>query len=385
MYFTQSNLAKLTERGREHMDRTKEIVKVSIIGVCVNVALASFKTAVGLAARSTAVLLDAVNNLSDVLSSVITIVGTKLAGRGADREHPYGHGRVEYITSAIVSIVVITAGLVSLKESVVKIIRPVEPKFTAVSAAVIAAAVITKIFLGRFYISKSRKLSSTTLKASGADALGDAVITGATLISALINMACGLNLEGWLGVIISLFILKAGYEMIRETFDSIIGVRADAELTDLIKQRLCSYEEVRGAYDLILHSYGPAESFGSVHLELCDNMTVRELDALTRRIVPDIYAETGVLLTIGVYAANNSDEESIEINNAVREETAKYPQITQLHGFYADSTSKHCSFDLMFDYSEPNKTQLAESIRGALSERFPEYTFYINIDRDFSE
>ena len=216
------------------------------------------------------------------------------------------------------------------------------------------------------------------------DALGDAVITGATLISTIINMVFGLNLEGWLGVVISLFILKAGYEMIRETLDSIIGVRADADLTALITEKLCSYDEVRGAYDLILHSYGPAEYFGSVHVELDDNMTVRELDALTRRIVPDVYSETGVLLTIGVYASNTSDAESLEINNAVVETVAKYPQIIQLHGFYADGAAKHCSFDLIFDFSEPNKQQLTDEIRAELSGRFPEYSFYINIDRDFS-
>lgn len=366
------------------MDRTKEIVKVSFAGIITNVLLAGFKAAVGLAAHSTAVLLDAVNNLSDVLSSVITIIGTKLAGRGADRDHPYGHGRVEYITSGVVSIVVLAAGAASLKESFSKIIKPVAPKFTAVSAVVIAAAVIAKVLLGKYFLSSSKRLSSASLKASGADALGDAVITGATFVSTIINMALGLNLEGLLGVVISLFILKAGYEMIRETLDSLIGVRADAEITENIRQKLCSYDGVRGAYDLILHSYGPAESFGSVHIELDDHLTVRELDALTRRIVPEIYSETGVLLTIGVYAANTSDEQSKVINDAVNDLVGKYPQIIQLHGFYVDCSAKHCSFDIVFDYSEPDKQGIADKLRAELTEMFEGYSFYINIDRDFS-
>ena len=367
------------------MDRTKEIVKVSIRGIAVNIILVVFKAAVGLAANSVAVILDAVNNLSDALSSVITIVGTKLAGKAADKKHPYGYGRIEYITSTIIAVIVITAGITSLKESVMKIIAPEDTNYTAVSLIIIGAGVLVKFFLGRYFTAKGKALNSGSLTASGTDASFDAVISLATFVSAVISMTAGLNLEGILGAVISVFILKAGVEVIIETLGDIIGVRADEELTAKVKEKVCSYEGILGAYDLILNSYGPQENLGSVHVEVADDMTARDIDALTRRIVPEIYTEYGVLLTIGIYASNTGDELSARIKEAVRSETAAYPQILQMHGFYCDPEKKLASFDIIIDFNEHEKLKITEDIRQKLSQSFPDISFYINIDRDFSD
>ena len=368
----------------EATQRTNEIVKVSLRGIAVNLALVAFKAAVGLAANSIAVILDAVNNLSDALSSVITIVGTKLAGRAADRQHPFGHGRIEYISAFAVAVMVLLAGVTSLKESVGKILHPEETGYTAVSLVILAAGVGAKIFLGTYFSKKGKALNSASLEASGTDALFDAIISFATFLAAVVAMTLGWKLEGILGAVISLFILNAGIEIMYDTVQTIIGVRADSTLTKNIIQSLNEYPEVNGAFDLILHSYGPDTYFGSVHVELDDEMTVRELDMLTRRIVPQIFSEYGVLLTVGVYATNTYSEEAKAIRKAVHEEIAKHPEIIQMHGFYADTEDGQCDFDIIFDFRAEDPGRTVEEIRKALTEQFPLYHFSIVIDRDFS-
>ena len=209
------------------MDRSSQIVKVSIRGIAVNILLVVFKAIVGFAANSISVILDAVNNLSDALSSIITIIGTKLAGRAPDKKHPYGHGRIEYITSLIIAVIVLAAGGSSLKESVEKIISPEKTDFTVVSIVVICFAIFAKFYLGRYFIAQGKKLNSSSLTASGTDASFDAVISVGTLFSAVISLTVGWNIEGWLGAVISVFILKAGMEILTGTLGDIIGLRVD--------------------------------------------------------------------------------------------------------------------------------------------------------------
>jgi len=371
----------------KHKDtsRTAQIVRVSFCGIGVNILLAGFKAVIGFAANSIAVLLDAVNNLSDVLSSVITVIGTKLAGKPADREHPFGHGRVEYITASVIAILVMAAGLMSLRESILKLITPEAPAHNPVTAALILAGVITKIFLGRFYRKRGNALNSASLTASGTDALMDAVLSTATLFSALLNILFGWNLEGILGAVISMFILKAGYDIMHETIGHIIGIRSEADFSQHIKERICSFPDVIGAYDLILHNYGPEAYFGSVHIEIPDDLTAREIDSLTRKIVPMIYEEFGVLLTVGIYAANTADAQSMIIREAVCKLIAQHPEIRQMHGFYADPNENTVSFDLIFDYQAEQPEAVQQEITAALTNDFPAHRFHINIDRDFSE
>ena len=381
MYFRRAE----GEAMKKKQNRTAEIVRVSFRGIGVNIALVLFKAIVGLAAHSISVLLDAVNNLSDALSSVITIVGTKLAGKAPDRKHPYGHGRVEYIAASLVALLVLIAGLTALKESVGKILHPDDTHYTIISLIVLAAGVAAKIVLGKYFQRKGKALNSDSLSASGTDALFDAVISFATLAAAGLNLIFGWRLEGILGVVISLFILKAGVEILSDTVSRIIGVRADGELTKRIKRSICRYPEIKGAYDLILHSYGPETYFGSVHVEVKDRMTMREFDALNRKIVPEIFDRYGVLLTIGIYAANTSEMEALQIKKAVRREVRKYPMLMQMHGFYADTEHKRVSFDVVYDFRAEQPNDLVKLLRKDLTEQFPDYRFQINLDSDFSE
>lgn len=370
--------------NHEH-NRTGEIIKVSYRGIAVNLLLVAFKAAVGFAAHSIAVVLDAVNNLSDALSSVITIVGTKLAGKAADRKHPYGHGRIEYIAASLIAMLVMLAGLASLKESVAKVLSPEELQYKPVSLIVIVGALISKILLGNYYKKKGAELNSDSLTASGTDALFDAVISFATLISAVISLTVGWNIEGLLGIIISLFIMRAGIEIMSGTVSNLIGIRSEDALTSKIKEHICADPNIHGAYDLILHNYGPEKYFGSVHIEVDDSMTAREIDALSRSIVPQVYQEFGVLLTIGIYATNTHSETAQQIREAIRLNVSQYPEILQMHGFYMEEAARAVSFDIMLDYEIENPSEITDKISRELSARFPDYHFFINIDREFSE
>ncbi len=370
---------------KKKQNRAAEIVRVSYRGIAVNLMLVIFKALVGFAARSISVLLDAVNNLSDALSSVITIIGTKLAGKAPDKKHPYGHGRVEYVTASVIAVLVLLAGFAALRESVRKIMHPNAASYSPVSLVILAAGVAAKILLGKYYQRKGKTLNSASLSASGTDAMFDAVISFVTLVAAALNLAFGWKLEGVLGLLISVFILRAGIEILSDTVSHIIGVRADEALTKKLKRALCRYPEIRGAYDLMLHSYGPERYFGSVHVEVADDMTMREFDALNRRVVAEIYAEYGVLLTIGIYAANTSHSMARRIKRAVRQEVAKYPLLMQMHGFYLDERKKRVSFDVVYDFRMQQPDDIVHTLRTDLKKRFPRYHFHINLDSDFSE
>ncbi len=382
----RSDMMKNEERiGNEVQSREKIIVRTGIIGIAANIFLAAFKAGVGLLSNSIAVILDAVNNLSDALSSVITIVGTKLANRKPDKDHPLGHGRIEYLSALIVSAIVIYAGITSLIESVKKIIHPEAADYSTVSLIIIAAAVVVKVILGRYVKAQGKKANSKALQDSGSDALFDAILSFSVLVSAIIYITLHVSLEAYVGVIISAFIIKSGYEMIKETLDDILGHRADSELTVEIKRILCEEPEVRGAYDLIITNYGPDKNYGSVHVELPDVMSVDEVDVLTRKLQYNVYKETGVILTgIGVYSYNTKNSIAAEIKNKVQDIVLSHDWALQLHGFYADTTAKYMRFDVVTSFDVDPKEALTV-LNEEISKAYPDYTAHITHDLDISD
>ena len=366
-------------------DRQRVIVRTSAVGILTNVLLAAFKVTVGLIARSIAVILDGVNNLSDALSSVITIIGTKLAGRAPDRKHPLGHGRIEYLSAMIVSAIILYAGITSLVESVRKIIQPEEADYSTLTLVVLAVAIVVKLFLGRYVKKQGERVHSGALIASGSDASFDAILSASVLGSAIIFLVFHLSLEAYVGVVISLFILEAGVEMMRETLSAILGQRADPEVTRQVREILNGEPEIRGAYDLILHNYGPDKNYASVHVELPDTMTVEEVDRLTRRVEAKVYRETGVILTgVGVYSYNTGSDEAAKIRNSIQETVLRHDWALQLHGFYADMKTKSIRFDTVLSFDIDPKEAL-EILYRETKELYPEYTVQIVPDVDISD
>ncbi len=368
------------------MNRQKVIVRTSVIGILANVFLAGFKAAVGLFANSISVVLDAVNNLSDALSSVITIIGAKLSVKPADKKHPLGYGRVEYLSSVIIAVIVLYAGISAAIESVKKIITPEAPDYSTVSLIIIAVAVAVKIILGIYVSRTGRKVKSDSLVASGKDALMDSIISASVLVAAVIYLIWKVPLEPYLGVIISLFIIKSGFEILRETISRILGERVDSELSKDIKKALCEFEGVSGAYDLILHSYGPETLIGSVHIEVPDTMTAPALDVLERRITGEIHQRFGVVLTgISVYAVNLHDPETDTLFHQVESEVMAHEHVLQIHGFTLDKESKNAVFDIVISFDLKNRQELYSQILEELHNNHPGYHFYITLDNDISD
>ncbi|MBQ8490940.1 MAG: cation transporter [Acidaminococcaceae bacterium] len=365
--------------------RDKVIIRTSIIGIVTNIFLAGFKAAIGFASNSIAVILDAVNNLSDALSSVITIVGTKLAAKPPDKKHPLGYGRVEYLSALIVAGIVLYAGITSAVESVKKIIEPEAADYSMTSLVIIAVAVVVKIILGKYVKAQGEKVNSGSLVASGSDAMFDAVLSASVLASAIIFLTTGISLEAYVGVIISLFIIKSGIEMITETLDDILGLRADKETARQIKDLLKEEPEVQGAYDLILFNYGPDKDYGAVHLELPDTMTVDEVDKLTRRVERKVYDETGITLVgIGVYGYNTGDGEAAKIRDRVREMIMAHEWVLQFHGFHIDVDRKKMRFDAVMSF-DINAKEGLETLYKEMQDAYPEYEVLIVPDVDVSD
>ncbi|MBR5922411.1 MAG: cation transporter [Clostridia bacterium] len=363
-------------------NREKAIVKTSIIGIITNVFLATFKAAVGIIANSIAVTLDAVNNLSDALSSVVTIIGAKLGAKMPNKKHPLGYGRIEYLSSMIVAAIVLYAGITSAVESVKKIISPETADYGTVSLIIISVAIAVKLILGQYVKRQGKKHNSGALVASGSDALFDAVLSASVLASAIIYLLWNISLEAYVGVVISAFIIKAGIEMMIDTVNDILGKRSDKDETDKIKNLICEEPEVRGAYDLILFNYGPNKNYGSVHIELPDTMSVDNIDKLTRRIETKVYRKSGVILTgIGVYSYNTSSDEAAKMRNTVQETVLAHDWALQLHGFYADTKKKTIRFDVVVSF-DIDRTEALGILAKEVQTLFPDYTLQIVPDID---
>ncbi len=366
-------------------NREKTIVKTSIIGILTNVLLVGFKAFVGLMSNSIAIILDAVNNLSDALSSVVTIIGAKLGAKQPDKKHPLGYGRIEYLSSMIVAALVLYAGITSLVESIKKIIRPEAAEYGTVTLVIISVAIVVKLILGLYVKKQGKKVNSGALVASGSDAMFDAILSASVLASAIVYLIWGVSLEAYVGVVIAGFIIKAGVEMMIETLNDIIGKREDAETTKELKQIICEEESVLGAYDVTLFNYGPNRNYGSVHVELPDTLTVDDVDRITRRIQVDVYQKTGVILTgIGVYSYNTSNDEAAQMRNKVQETVLSHEWALQMHGFYADTEKKTARFDVVMSFDVDRKEAL-ETMYKEICGMYPDYEIVIVPDVDVAD
>ncbi|MBS7136270.1 MAG: cation transporter [Veillonella parvula] len=364
--------------------RNRGITLASIKGIIGNVVLVIFKMIVGLASNSIAIILDAVNNLTDVLSSVLTIVGTKLAAKGADKEHPFGHGRIEYMTTMAIAFIILGAGIGSLKESVEKIIHPEVSTFDIPGLVIIAVAIVVKVVMGRYIKAQGEKYKSDALVASGIDALFDAVITFATLVSAGLVFFFNFDIQGYVGAVISVLILKAAYDILREMYNHLLGIRADDNLIRNIKETIAQHPNVGGVYDLVLNSYGPGETIGSVHISVPDSMTMAEVHPLTKGIAVHLYKKFGINMTVGVYAENKPSVEVLEIRKALDQVISLYTHVVQVHAFYVQEEKKVIYYDIIFDFDEEDPHGTLEKIKAEMQKRYPDYTQFAIVDTDFS-
>ena len=369
----------------EQMGREKTVIRTSIIGILANVFLAAFKAFVGLSANSIAIVMDAVNNLSDAASSVITIVGTKLAGKEPDKKHPFGYGRVEYLSAMLISGLVLYAGVTAFVESVKKIIYPDVPDYSAAALVIVAVAVVVKVLLGRYVKRVGERVNSDSLVNSGEDATLDSIISASTLAAAAVYLIFGVSLEAWLGAVIAAVIIKSGVGMLRETLSKLLGEPADVQLVRDIKRTVTDFPEVSGAYDLVLHDYGPDAHNGSIHIEVPDSLSASELDKLIRKISETVYRKHRVILTaVGVYSYNTTDPEAVAARERVRELALSEPGVLQMHGFYLDHTERTLRFDGVVSFDAEDRRAVWRAVREKAQAAYPDYQIQIAMDTDFN-
>ena len=368
--------------------REKEIVKTSFVGIIANIMLVGFKAFVGFIAGSISIVMDALNNLTDALSSIITIVGTKLASKRPNKKHPYGYGRIEYITSTLIAALILFAGGAAIYESIKSIIDYFQngtmPQFEIYSIIIIAAAILVKIGIGLYFRAKAKKIDSDALDASGKDALFDSILSTSTLVGMIVAKFFGIYIEGYLGIIIGLFIIKTGIEVLKESLSSIIGDRFDKEIVTSIKKDINQIDGVLGSFDLILNSYGYNKSIGSVHIGVKDNLTAKEIQEIERQITYLMYVKYNTIMTVGVYAENISDEESRNVYAEILDIIKEYTHVLQIHGFYYDKQRKLINYDLVISFDDEKPLETIEEIKEKTMNKNPGYAVIINYDQDFT-
>ena len=289
------------------------------------------------------------------------------------------------LVTVTVAVLILLTGSAAFRESFDKMLHPAAAEYSPVSLVILAAAAAVKFFFGRCLKAAGKTYHSESLAASGTDSVMDAFLSLSTLAAAGVSMAFSVSVEGVLGVVISVFIFKAGIEILMEGLGSVIGTRVDSGLSAELKCFLCKNPAVLGAYDLSLHQYGPQRLIGSVHIEVADDMTAREIHGLSRQIMENVYREFGIVLTVGIYASNTADETFAGMKKALSDLIREYPEVLQMHGFYVDPEKMLVSFDLILDFKAQNKEEIQQDILRRMKERFPAYAFTAVLDSDVSD
>ena len=364
-------------------ERRKKIIGVSIIGIVANLLLGVLKAVLGLLSGSIALISDALNNITDSSSSLITIVGTKLAAKAPDKQHPFGHGRTEYLTSLLIGGIVFLTGFQSLINSVKAVFNKEDINTDITTVIIIIATIAAKVLLGTFTENSGKKLNSTALIASGADAKNDAVVSVVTLISSILYMFAKISVDGIAGVIISVFILKTAYEVLSDTIKKLLGERVDGEMVRGIKDIVRNTEGVINCFDLILNDYGPDFYTGSINVEIEDDRSIGEMYPILHEAQTKIYNKYNVFLVFGFYSVDVDDERYIKIKSLLKNYKENERHIINYHGIVIDEKDKTIYCDITRDFDITSET-IIENVNRILKEEFSEYNIHVNIDTEFS-
>ena len=367
--------------------RTDYGVLTSVVGILCNVLLFAGKLAVGMVMRSVSVMADAFNNLSDAASSVIGFVGVKMAGKPADREHPFGHGRIEYIAALVVAFLVIQVGLTFFKSSLDKIRHPEDLSFDLVSMLILTASVAVKLWLGRFNKALGKRINSSVMQAAAADALGDVVTTLATMGSILFFHFTQINIDGFVGLLVSLVVMWAGIGIARDTLEPLIGQPVDPKLYREISEFVESYDGILGSHDLIVHNYGPTRSLASIHAEVPNDVDIETSHEIIDRIERDAARKLGIFLVIHMDPVAVRDERVTELKEQVTAELNKIDERLSLHDFRIVDGEQQ--INLIFDvvvphsYSDKDMTQLHLDIVEKVSGLDPRYQCVVTLENGY--
>jgi cation diffusion facilitator family transporter len=367
--------------------RTSYGVLVSTVGILCNITLFAIKLTIGLIISSISVMADAFNNLSDAASSVIGLVGAKVAGRPADKEHPFGHGRAEYIAAFIVSFLILQVGLTCFKSSFQKIIKPEEVGFNFLLVVILCLSVLMKLWLSIFNKKLGNKINSSVMKATAADALGDVFITSATIISIIVSKITGLKIDGYMGVIVSVMVLIAGYNIAKETLEPLLGEAVDRELYQKITEKVESYKGIIGSHDLIIHNYGPSRIMATLHVEVPNYTSMEEAHEVIDLIERDILREMGIFIVLHTDPVEILDPNVTLLKEKVIGIVSELEPQASIHDFriVEDNKSTKLIFDMLLPYSydKEKEKRLIESICQKMEDKNKAYECIITIDNNF--
>ena len=380
---------------KDHEDTQKAEVRSAYaflsgaVGICVNVLLFLSKIVIGLLTGAVSVIADAFNNLSDVASSVITVIGMKLAEQPADKEHPFGHGRIEYLTALCTSVMVLCVGFMLLFSSVKKIFIPEELSFSVVPFLILCLSILGKAFLSAFNTKLGHAIRSNTLLAAAADSRSDMLATGAAVLALLIYRFTGFNLDGIAGAAVSCYVIKTGLDIAKDTLVPIIGASASeedyGELVDFVER----YDRVLGTHDLIVHNYGPGKDFATIHVEISNDMSLDEAHVLLDGIEKDVYKRFGIVLVTHADPLDVHDERAAKVRELLSEIISR--ESSGELGFHdvriinAANGGLNAVFDLVipWNYDREDTEKLKERIKKGLQKKDPGITPVITVEHGF--
>lgn len=368
------------------MDREVKIVRTSVVNIVGNVSLAITKGATGIATGSIAIILDAVNSLMDALSSVIAIIGTKLAGRPADHEHPFGYGRAEHLTSITIAALILATGFSSLIESIKSIIHPTEPNYSIASIVVVAIAAAVKFGLGGFLLQRGKKLDSGSLVGSGTDSMMDGCVSTATCVAAILYRTIGLKVEAYLAALIALLIINSGIGLLLETASKLLGERISPKIAEQVEQEARKVKEVRLANGLVLHDFGHNQMNGSIHVTVDGQMTVAEFDKVAREVQQRVFDKQGIMLSgVTPYADNSRNKDVASVRAAIARVVWGHEHVVELRGLYVDPATSTIRFDAVADFGTTSAQELLSQVTTKCQESCPGWSINARVIPDVGD
>ena len=360
-----------------------------LVGIIVNLVLFTTKLIIGIISNSIAITADAFNNLSDVASSIITILGFKLASKPPDKEHPFGHGRLEYISGLIVSFLVILVGFEFIKTSFDRVIHPSNVIFKLIPFILILVSIGFKLWISGFNKTMGKAINSSALEASSTDALSDVVSSSCVALSLLLSIWIDFPIDGYIGILVSFIIIYAGYKLIRETMNPLLGEAPDKDLVDGLKEKLLTYDHITGAHDLVIHNYGPGRCMGSIHAEVPCDISIVKIHEIIDTAEKEISEEFNLYLVIHMDPINTDDKDVNDSRLELLGVLDSFSIIKSIHDFriVGEGEHKNLIFDAVIDFN-PNFTDgdalsLEAEVNKKLKKCYPNYNAVMTLDRDY--
>ncbi len=359
------------------------IAGTSGLGILVNLLIAAVKVILGLLANSIAIISEGINNASDALTSVLTLVGTKLAGKKPDAKHPFGYGRIEYLTSLIIAILILVTGFEVLTGAIDLIFNPEEMDISIVAIAAVAISAVIKFFLGIFTIKQGKRADSLALTAVGLDCRNDSFVSVITILSAVIFLVFDFSIDAYVGIFTSILIIKAGLEVLKDTVSELLGRPGEEELAKKLYREIRNTEGVLGAADMMLHNYGPDAYSGSVNIEIDHEKTVGEVYEILHALQLRIMHEYDVTMVFGIYAVDNDHEEVKLIRKTIADFVVGHEHVKSFHAVYLDPNSPKIYCDLIVDYELKDWDALREEFIAYMAEHYPENEIVLTVETEF--